>query len=231
MKISVTQQSKEEQAAQSKTDTLRPLSLTLTEDGGLSVLVHPSFLSLVEQIRTDAGQEDFDFFTLCDRLTTALSTELLTHGYQIDRKSTVEGYLLYGDQTTEKSLKTDYSSTSDILEVDIKGNLTTVSINKNEMEAACGIVHNGRLLSLAFASQVQEGRAEITVETAPAFRRRGYARASLAALTAKLLFRGILPVYRCRLENAASRALAEQVGYRRVGFFYQGIGRRIPHGI
>ena len=64
--------------------------------------------------------------------------------------------------------------------------------------------------AVSAAAWLQNG--EIAVETAPACRRRGYARACAAALLSDALARGESPVYRCTARNVASRALAASLG-------------------
>lgn len=67
----------------------------------------------------------------------------------------------------------------------------------------------------------------IAVETAPAFRRRGYARTAVTALTAARLAKGGEVCYRCAETNAASMALAASLGFMPAACEYRPGFRRI----
>jgi RimJ/RimL family protein N-acetyltransferase len=53
----------------------------------------------------------------------------------------------------------------------------------------------------------------VAISTEPAFRRRGYARACVSALTSYALERDLVPLYNTQTINAASVATARAVGY------------------
>ncbi len=55
--------------------------------------------------------------------------------------------------------------------------------------------------------------AEISVHTAPGYRRQGYGRSVVAATTQSILNSGRRPLYVVSKDNEASRQLAERVGY------------------
>ncbi|WP_435745071.1 GNAT family N-acetyltransferase [Microbacterium sp. PMB16] len=55
--------------------------------------------------------------------------------------------------------------------------------------------------------------ADLGVITLPAFRGRGWGRATVRAMSAEALRRGYEPQYRCQLDNAASVALARAAGF------------------
>lgn len=63
------------------------------------------------------------------------------------------------------------------------------------------------------------GRIEISTETVPAFRGRGYATACVTALSAHLGERGYTALYKCRNENAASECVARHAGFVKAGDF------------
>jgi predicted GNAT family acetyltransferase len=54
---------------------------------------------------------------------------------------------------------------------------------------------------------------EVGVDTHPDFRRRGFGKAVVSAMTEALLKQGRIPVYRCSEDNIASLRLAQSVGY------------------
>ena len=70
------------------------------------------------------------------------------------------------------------------------------------------VVADGRAVAAAWLTP--DG---IAVETAPAFRRRGFARAAAAALAAARLAEGREVCYRCAETNTASMALAVSLGF------------------
>lgn len=84
-----------------------------------------------------------------------------------------------------------------------------------------GVIEDGAVVSLCGA--VDRGAyAEAHIETAPAYRGRGYAKACLTALrlTEKRL------VYECAEENTASIRVAESVGAKLACRYYRIIGRK-----
>lgn len=113
---------------------------------------------------------------------------------------------------------------------------TLLTHSSAELAAAGGrgILREGVLVSAAWAMPDPAGDGhirEIALETAPAFRRRGLAAASAAALLCDLISAGCQPIYRCAEGNTASMALAHSLGLRRVGTEYVPAFRRaVPPG-
>ncbi len=70
------------------------------------------------------------------------------------------------------------------------------------------------------------GNEGIAVETAPAYRRRGYARAAASAVVAALLCEGREAVWRCSAANAASCALAASLGMAEVAREWRPVFRK-----
>ncbi len=84
-----------------------------------------------------------------------------------------------------------------------------------------GVVENGKVVSLAAVNEnVSGGCSEITVETAPAFRKRGFGASNTAALAASLLEKGETVAYCCSRYNRGSIRIARAVGFRDAGRFY-----------
>lgn len=79
-----------------------------------------------------------------------------------------------------------------------------------------GIRRRGRIVSWACAASVGEVW-NITLETHPTYRRRGFARDCLIALTGELLRRGYAPLYLCSVDNPSSLRTALSAGYREYG--------------
>lgn len=79
-----------------------------------------------------------------------------------------------------------------------------------------GIVADDRVVSVAFAHRtgiLEDRVADLGVETAPAYRRRGCARTAVAAVVRHITVAGGEACYYCRPDNAASIATARSVGF------------------
>jgi ribosomal protein S18 acetylase RimI-like enzyme len=79
-----------------------------------------------------------------------------------------------------------------------------------------GIVEGDRVVSVAYAhrSGIMEDRvADLGVETAQAYRRRGFAKTVVSAVTAHITRHGGEALYNCSSGNTASMATARSVGY------------------
>ncbi len=74
-----------------------------------------------------------------------------------------------------------------------------------------GVLENEKVVALCGAV-LKDGYAEVYAETAPRYRRRGYAASCLKALSAHLLKGGYRVLYECREENEASRRTVERCG-------------------
>ena len=79
-----------------------------------------------------------------------------------------------------------------------------------------GVVAEGRVASVAYAHRtglVQGQVADLAVETAPGWRRRGYAKAVVSAVVAEIVRNGGEAIYCCGRNNLASAATARSVGF------------------
>lgn len=74
------------------------------------------------------------------------------------------------------------------------------------------VMVDGVPVSWAWSSRSNEQAAELAVETLPAFRQRGYARQTVLAWARHQFNQGKIAFYSHALENAASQALAINVG-------------------
>lgn len=91
------------------------------------------------------------------------------------------------------------------------------------------VVDNGRLLAYAGMNDLsyEDDSVEISVETAPEHRRKGYGSACVTALTEHLIKKGKTVRYKCSKENVRSSALAEKCGFRLEGERYSFVFERI----
>jgi predicted GNAT family acetyltransferase len=79
-----------------------------------------------------------------------------------------------------------------------------------------GVVEDNMVVSVAYAHRIgdmEDEIADVGVETAPDYRRRGYARAAVSAVVDRYIQRGGEAVYGCASSNTASRATARSVGF------------------
>ena len=77
------------------------------------------------------------------------------------------------------------------------------------------ILHEGQAASACFAYSacVSTGDVEIAVQTAEHFRGRGLAKDVCSAAIAHCMSCGITPHWSCHIDNAASRRLAQRLGF------------------
>jgi RimJ/RimL family protein N-acetyltransferase len=83
------------------------------------------------------------------------------------------------------------------------------------------VYYDNTLASLAFAAFINSDVLEIGIETDAAFRGKGLAYHSCAALIDYCLERDLEPIWACRGSNAGSRKLAQQLGFE--------ISRELPY--
>ena len=103
-------------------------------------------------------------------------------------------------------------------------NLTTIDVCENlekNIPTFASVV-DGKIVSLACVNEYSEGQRmlEITVESAPDYRKKGYARSNTAALAKYLLENSHSVAYCCSRYNEPSRKIAESLGFDLVGRFY-----------
>lgn len=91
------------------------------------------------------------------------------------------------------------------------------------------IVNEGQIVSVAVTSEAPQKGAdwvEIGTETAVGYRGKGYAQATVRALSAFLTQKGYRVLYKCHHENLASAAVARGAGFEEVGRFYYYVLRK-----
>ena len=87
------------------------------------------------------------------------------------------------------------------------------------------IEEDGVVVSLASAC-INGNFAEIQIETAPSYRKKGYAKECLSALTKHLLGMGITPLYFVREENEASMKTVATLRPKLVASYIKIVGRK-----
>lgn len=73
--------------------------------------------------------------------------------------------------------------------------------------------HEGRAAAFAYSYWRTERWFDISIDTAPAYRRRGLARLAVSALVRHELADGLQPVWGAMASNGASQCLAESLGF------------------
>lgn len=76
------------------------------------------------------------------------------------------------------------------------------------------LLHGEEIAACAFSAAVTANAADIGVETAEAFRRKGLAACAAAAVMQETLRRGKTPVWACHAANTGSAKTAEKLGFR-----------------
>ena len=91
------------------------------------------------------------------------------------------------------------------------------------------VVEDGIILAYAGMNDIvyDDNSVEISVETAPDSRRKGYGYACVASLTAHLLNKGTTVRYKCSKDNYRSSALAEKCGFSLEGTRFSFVCERI----
>ena len=104
---------------------------------------------------------------------------------------------------TNEKLKEYCKDTSRDFEID----------DKDPLDVAFAVIADGKAVSVASVNDLSDdGAVEINVETAPAYRGRGYGACAVSKLCAHLLSLGERVTYKCRETNGASRRVAEKCG-------------------
>lgn len=75
------------------------------------------------------------------------------------------------------------------------------------------LYYKGKLASTAYSSCINDNQLELGIETAPEFRRMGFAKYVCQALIDYCIENRYEPVWACRLENIGSYKLAQEVGF------------------
>ncbi|NLG52299.1 MAG: GNAT family N-acetyltransferase [Chloroflexi bacterium] len=83
-----------------------------------------------------------------------------------------------------------------------------------------GVVAESQVVSVAYAHRtnlMEEQVADLGVETAPGYRRRGYAQTAVSAVVTEIARNGGVAYYSCSPDNHASAATARSVGFMPYG--------------
>lgn len=192
-----------------------------TFGGETKLFAYPSVLPLCETYAAHFAADPYsdDALAYLSEGCAAFCTSL---GYTKDRHSTVAGYnfLPQGEPTC------DFSFCKRIRRDGKYENLTTFDLSAclAAERVIFAVVEEEKIVSVAVACETLSAEnagshIEISTETSPDFRGRGYATACVAALSAHLLSRGYRALYKCRRENTTSAHVARRAGFGKTGDF------------
>ena len=185
------------------------------------VFAYPSVLSLCETYAARFAADLYSDAALA-YLADGCAAFCTSLGYTKDKHSAVVGYnfLPQGEPTC------DFAFCKRIRRDGKYENLTTFDLS------AClaadrvifAAISEEKIVSVAVTCETLTAEnvgnsIEISTETAPDFRGKGYATACVAALSAHLLSRGYRALYKCRRENTASARVARAAGFEKTGDF------------
>ena len=199
-----------------------------TFEGDTKIFAYPSVLPLCETYAARFADDLYGNAALTF-LADGCAAFCAPLGYAAERHSTVVGYnfLPQGEPTC------DYAFCKRIRREGKYENLTTFDLSAclAAERVIFAVVAEDKIVSAAVTCETLTaenagGSIEISTETAPDFRGRGYATACVAALSAHLLSRGYRALYKCRRENAASARAARGAGFEKTGDFAYFVYRR-----
>ena len=170
-------------------------------------------------------------------IARSLDGYLLENGYERDAVGETLYYYQY-EMTDKASLELSlvrdntYRLTSSLLKK-VRSNFTTFSLSElldKRLESFVS-VEDGAVVAIASVNErLKKGSVlEVTVETSPRYRQKGYALSNVTALCRYLLDKDITVAYCCRNTHTKSNRVAKRVGFDRVGRFYAVSAYRLPH--
>lgn len=210
----------EELVRETNFDIAVPVHLE-TFGGETKVFAYPSVLSLCETYAARFAADLYSDAALA-YLADGCAAFCTSLGYTKDKHSAVVGYnfLPQGEPTC------DFAFCKRIRRDGKYENLTTFDLSAclAAERVVFAAISEEKIVSVAVACETLTAEnvgnsIEISTETAPDFRGKGYATACVAALSAHLLSRGYRALYKCRRENTASARVARAAGFEKTGDF------------
>ena len=192
-----------------------------TFGGETKVFAYPSVLSLCETYAARFAADLYSDAALA-YLADGCAAFCTSLGYTKDKHSAVVGYnfLPQGEPTC------DFAFCKRIRRDGKYENLTIFDLSAclAAERVIFASISEEKIVSVAVACETLTAEnvgnsIEISTETAPDFRGKGYATACVAALSAHLLSRGYRALYKCRRENTASARVARAAGFEKTGDF------------
>lgn len=204
---------------------LFPFFLKISENETVLQIYEDVYESLrfVEELRED------EIFSeqVCQNIVSVCDSFLSRRGYSL-RYGRLVRFAINDRNNVNKSLVLD---SSEVLLED-HGYECLVDVPSEELSEGfiCfGTVLDGKIVSVATENPHDEDATsiDIGVDTAEGYRGRGYAASNVASLVYYLLDTGVTVTYTVEDGNLPSIALAEKVGFKRSGRFFQVFGTRL----
>ena len=169
------------------------------------------------------GKEIFSDEALSE-LNEELEKYASIHGYEGEKHERLRWYHSFSMRNAENLDTSAILESSVKIKEDIYENLTTLEVFENLEKniPMFATVADGQIVSMACVNEYSEGQKmlEITVETSPAYRKRGFARSNTAALAKYLVENGYSVAYCCSRYNVGSERIVRSLGFDYVGRFY-----------
>lgn len=203
-------------------DVAIPVSFTVI-DGICEMHTYPSVEKAVRAVY-ETYKDDLFSDAALSALWDAVEPFFAENGYAHDRFRDRWGYVFRGTASSDATARLLTCEDED-------KNLTTYDIEMTLLDGrgAFGVEADGKIVSLAVTHAPTDcgvNILEVGVETAKDYRGRGYAQASLRALSAALAEKGIMTEYRCQRYNTASYRVAKSAGLSLCGKYYYYVGRK-----
>ncbi len=211
-------------------DMIIPFSVTL-KDGCLTVECEEGLVETAQEYERRFSEQPFSeearrfvadaveaetagtHFSL-DRSDLALDTVMLCYN---GKPEALDRYILRPTKLLPES-RIGGCENLTVFEADEIPAISDAGTNSGMIDSAelpvAAIVRDGKIISLAATNGApSDGKAEISVDTAEDYRRQGYGRSCVAALTRELLRRGLGVRYVSFGSNDPSLALAHSIGF------------------
>lgn len=205
-------------------EVLIPFLITETKDG----TVIEAYSGVKNEVEYLINRKKINCFSKegIDEIDRALLPYVRRLGYEREICGKYKWYLEYRiDQSSEINVSLIVDGIEKLKRSHLKlRNLTTFNLKEllDNRLAAYAVIRDGAIVSLAAENQHARGQnvIEITVETAPAHRRAGYASSVCAALCRDITARGKKVAYACSRYNRGSISTAKKTGFVYFGRFY-----------
>ena len=197
-----------------------PFSVFRAADGSVTITAYRIALDVANAFEAQFGRDPFSAAADCF-LRAELTPRMAKYGFAPDRSSSDvilewERREPYGDLSSEPAILL-----TDTPDGGFKSLLTfSPGPAPDDIYSYCAAVtENSRIVSAAQINDLpsDDGCPEINVETAPSFRKKGYAASSVRVLTDALVRHGETVIYACRASNAASAKTAAAAGFTKRG--------------
>lgn len=195
-----------------------PYTCIVRADGCAQWSAYPDAIDCLLPIQDKLFSAPFAAKTLTE-VEACLASYLEKHGYEREEEDVRRYYETLAapadfSHTATRSVRLDYDSFARY------ENKTDFTFDYTD-QIAYATVLDGVIVSLAAENpNSTPDMCEIYTETHSDFRRRGYAKENVAALTAEKTKSGATVLYRCATDHVASLRIAKSLGFIHYDYFY-----------